>query len=317
MLWPEMSLNFSAVTAPFRMQPGLRKLAPGHTQLTPLAAGDAVFAEKLAVLSLHPEQALAVAGGFDAVPALRAVCEQACTEHPEAFSLDARGFAAHRLGWRVEPATGRLEALPQAHAGTGRCLDALPATWRLAGLLCLSLHEDFAIVDGAEATIPWLAVCLPSHWAPTEKVGRHFAQVHAPVADNATLLAAGEHLMKLVCAAQRWERFVWTFTPSAQHDQHPQRQPRRAWPPHADMHTLAMQTWLRCERQSFIPLPQRQQAVFLIHVDMRPLARAAAEREHARRLHDALASMSDAVLAYRGLAEPRERLLAWLAERAA
>ena len=41
-------------------------------------------------------------------------------------------------------------------------------------------------------TIPWLAVCLPSRWAPEDKVGRHFAEVHAPVADNALLVAAGD-----------------------------------------------------------------------------------------------------------------------------
>jgi hypothetical protein len=35
--------------------------------------------------------------------------------------------------------------------------------------------------------------------------------------------------------------------------------------------------------------------------------------EDARRLHDALASMSDAVLAYKNLAPARDRLLAWLA----
>ena len=38
---------------------------------------------------------------------------------------------------------------------------------RLASsLLCLALAEDFAVVDGANGTLPWLAVALPSGWAP-------------------------------------------------------------------------------------------------------------------------------------------------------
>ena len=37
----------------------------------------------------------------------------------------------------------------------------------------------------------------------------------------------------------------------------------------------------------------------------------------AERLHDAVASMSDAVLAYRNLTPAREPLLGWLADRAA
>jgi hypothetical protein len=59
------------------------------------------------------------------------------------------------------------------------------------------------------------------------------------------------------------------------------------------------------------------QAVFTIRVMLQPLDEAVAGAAEARRLHDALASMSDAVLAYKGLAPARERLLAWLAARSA
>jgi hypothetical protein len=52
--------------------------------------------------------------------------------------------------------------------------------------------------------------------------------------------------------------------------------------------------------------------VFTIHVDVQPLAEALNDRERKRRVHDALASMSDAVLQYRGLAAVRDRLLQWL-----
>lgn len=312
-----MSLDFSTITAPFRMQPGLRKLAPGAAQLTPMAPDGTVFREKFAVLA-EPntaKQALVSVDGFDATPALRALCRQAAAEHPDAFVDSARDFTSLPLGWRVSHRDGHLQALPHAHINSGQCLSALPAPWRLAALLCLSLHEDFAIVDGASATSPWLAVCLPSHWAPTQKVGRHFTEVHAPVTDNTTLLAAAAHLMALVCEPPRWERFVWTITTHARRDQHPQRHARLPWPVDADANTLAALAWLRSERQSFIPLPQLRQAVFTIHVEVQPLAQAVATREQAQRLHDALASMSDAVLAYRGLTDARDRLVGWLAER--
>ena len=47
-----MSFDFDvAVNPPFRMQPGLRRLAPGSAQLTPLAPGSRHQREKLAVLS--------------------------------------------------------------------------------------------------------------------------------------------------------------------------------------------------------------------------------------------------------------------------
>ena len=46
------------------------------------------------------------------------------------------------------------------------------------------------------------------------------------------------------------------------------------------------------------------------------MSSAVTTREQAQRLHDALASMSDKVLAYRSLTPARDRLLAWLAARA-
>ena len=78
----------------------------------------------------------------------------------------------------------------------------------------------------------------------------------------------------------------------------------------------AVEATFRTERQTFIPLPQQRQAVFTIGVESRPLTLAIDSPKRARRLHDALASMTPAVLAYRGLTDARARLLAWLAARA-
>jgi dimethylamine monooxygenase subunit A len=309
-----MPFDFAAVAAPFRMQPGLRRVVPGSAPLTLNRPGDAALAAKLDALSHHPEHALLAARGFDAAPALDALIAQAAADHPGAFAhTAAHHLEARLLGWSVldgEPAgTGP--------AAIGDCLRALPRAWRLPGLLCLALAEDFAVIDGATARIPWLAVCLPSRWAPEEKVGRHFAEVHAPVADNAMLLAAADHLARLVTGPERWERFVWTVSADARLAQHPRHAPRIAWPVGTDADELAARAWFRTEHQSFIPVPRAAQAVFTIHVESRPLTSAIESPAQARQLHGAIASMSAAVLAYRGLAEARERLLAWLDARAA
>ena len=140
-----------------------------------------------------------------------------------------------------------------------------------------------------------------------------FASVHAPVADNQALLAASRHLVGLVTSGERFERFVWTVSPSGRHDQHPLRHARTLWPATPDPQEFARHCFLRAERQTFFPVPGRMgQAVFTIRVMLRPLTEAVTRREDAQRLQDALASMSDAVLAYKGLAPARERLLAWL-----
>ena len=308
-----MPFDLAAVTAPFRMQPGLRRIAAGASQLTPNRPGARHLEEKLAVLSAHAPQALAQAPGFDPEPALHALLRHAVHEHPDAVtSPGAQSATALHLGWSVQGG----EVIGDGQPEIGACLCALPAPWRGAGLLSVAFAEDFAVLDAGTGRIDWMAVCLPSHWAPEDKVGRHFAQVHAPVADNALLIAAAEPLMRLVTGDERWERFVWTLTPWPRLDAHPTRTGFPAWPVAEDLDQLAARTFLRSERQTFTPVPDARQAVFTIHVELHPLTEVAAAPEAAARLHAALGSMSPAVLAYRRLEAVREPLLAWLARRA-
>lgn len=310
-----MSFDFdAAVTAPFRMQPGLRRLAAGSAQLTPAAPGSRHQREKLAVLSAFWEQALGVAAGFDATAALHALYAHAAQEHPQAWAWDGRRAEALLLGTAVD-ASGHIEQTRPGVFGLGdeigRCLAGLPAMWRLPALACLAFEEDFAVIDGRSGHIPWLAVTLPSHWAPEEKLGRHFAEVHGPVADNALLLKASEALLRLATAQDRWERFVWNVSDHPRLHAHPARVDPQRW-----QHTPVERAWWRSERQTFIPLPAQAQAVFTIHVQVQPLAEALHTPARAAALHGAINSMSDAVLAYRNLARVREPLLAWLAARA-
>jgi len=310
-----MGFDFASITAPFRMQPGLRRLAAGTPQLTPSRVGDRALREKLAVLSAYAPQALLATPGFDARPALQALSAQAASEHPGAWSSEGpKHVHAHQLGWSLRG--NELQPHGDAPPEVGATLRTLSPEWRLPALLSLAFVEDFAIIDGATAHIPWMAVCLPSGWAPEEKIDRHFAQVHAPVADNQLLITAADHLARLVTGNDRWERFVWTITRHPRLHAHPARQDPAPWPANDSAEQLAQRAFFRTEHQTFIPLPELKQAVFTIHVDLQPLAEALPDAAHAQQMHDALASMSPAVLAYRGLTDARDRLLAWLAMQA-
>jgi len=312
------SFDFSLVSAPFRMQPGLRRVAPGAAQLTPNAPGGRHLREKVAVLASFDDQALLTTLGVDERSLLRAIADEAARSCPGSFSLSTtaegeKRVAAPRLGWAVDGDSPSGDGDPSI----GAVLAALPASRRPSALLALAFEEDFALIDGPTATIPWLAVCLPSRWAPEEKIGRHFAEVHAPVPDNETLVAASASLARLVTGDDRWERFVWTISADGRLHQHPARR-GPDWPvaAHADADALAAHAFFRTERQTFIPIAGHGQAIFTIHVESVPLAEAVTSTEAARRLHDVIATMSTAVLAYRRLDGARDRLLAWLAARA-
>lgn len=314
-----MGFDFdAAVTTPFRMQPGLRRLQHGAAQLTPLAPGSRHQREKLAVLSAFAPLALCAVPGFDATPALAALCAHAAAEHPDAWAWDGEHAQALELGTAVR-GDGRVEQLAAGVFGLGdevaRCLAQLAPEWRLAGLLSLAFAEDFALVDATTGTVPWLAVCLPSHWAPEDKVGRHFTAIHAPVADNTLLLKATEALLALVAGGERWERFVWTITDQTRLHVHPAHTDTERW-----RHAGVDRAWLRSERQTFIPFKAPDgapRAWFTIGVHLEPLADVLRTPGRAAALHAAVASMSPAVLAYRGLAGVRDALLEYLAAHAA
>jgi dimethylamine monooxygenase subunit A len=180
----------------------------------------------------------------------------------------------------------------------------------------LAFEEDFAVLDGGTGTLPWLCVCVPSHWAPEDKLGLDFAALHGPVADNDALVAASQQLVALATGGDCWERSVWTVSPSGQYDRHPRRHARPAWPRAQDIEEFARQCWLRSERQVFFPVGQgTRQAVFAIRLMLQPLTQAVRTPEQAQRMRDSLASMSSAVLEYKNLGGAREPLLRWLASR--
>ena len=316
--WPNGFDFEAAVAAPFRMQPGLRRLPQGVPQLTPLRPGCRAQREKLAVLSAFWREALVQAPGFDPAPALQAISAHAAGEHPRHWQWDGARAVAPTLGAAV--VAGAVEDLGPGAFGLGdeigRCLRGLPAPWRLAGLLALSFLEDLAVMDGASGTVPWMAVTLPSHWAPEDKVGRHFGSIHGPVADSRTLIEAGPALMRLACGPQRWERFVWTVTDHPRLHAHPRRLDPQRWPAGAGT-ALPQQAWWRTERQTFVPVPSAGQAVFTIAVDVQPLAQALDSPERTRRVRDALATMSPEVRDYRGLTPVHAALLGWLEARSA
>ncbi|MFN3493617.1 MAG: heme-dependent oxidative N-demethylase subunit alpha family protein [Hydrogenophaga sp.] len=278
------------VQTPFRMRPGLSRLAPDH----PIATAVPLFLRD----ALAPEYARHKA---DALAARR----------PQA------------LVGQAEPAV--LQAVADAYASqTGVVLP--PDTDALA----LGLQEDFVVLHN-EPDIPhtahptavartfrtrFLSVCFPSNWDPASKLGQDFSAIHAPVADNALLQAGARGITDMAFRQAAMLRHVWLLTPSADLPQHPDTR-RRRWEDALEQADapgasgkLIDHLCFRVERQTTLPLPALQCGVFFIRVMVCPLSDVLAVAPgRAAGLHAAIASMSDAVLAYRGMAAVRAHLL--------
>lgn len=266
------------VVSPFRMRPGLARLA-AHAP----AEAPALF--------LRDEQAAAYA------------------EHKHAVLQQHR---ARGLIGEADPAV--LRAIAEAYAAQTGCTLAPEAE-----ALALGMQEDFVILhDEPEAMrTRFLSVCFPSNWNPAEKRGLDFAAIHAPVADNALLQAGGKGIIDMAFRQAPMLRHVWLLTANGDLAQHPETR-RARWEDtvaQADAagQRLIDQVFFRVERQTTLPLPALRRGVFFIRVQVAALAGVlAVAPQRAGELREALVSMSEAVVAYRGMTAVRERLCAEL-----
>jgi hypothetical protein len=176
--------------------------------------------------------------------------------------------------------------------------------------LSLQMQEDFVILhdqeNGAGFKAEFFSVCFPSNWRPADKLGKDFLAIHAPVADNASLLKARQGIESIAFRQQSMVRHVWLLSPTGGLAQDPEERSSN-WDTvlstaHGDANALLSQAYFRVERQTTLPLPEIKRAVFFIRIMVCPLL-AVLQHTPSRAdvLSKSLASMSDAFLRYRGM----------------
>ncbi len=285
------------VTTPFRMRPNLKKLdADAPALLLRDGSADVYRRERERVIATHPERALVGSANNETLNAILGLAPSPLAG--EGWGEGAGGSSSQ--GHSPIHVTPHPIPLPQGERGQD---------------VALAIQEDFVILKHHEDTLrtEYLSVCFPSRWDPREKLGLDFAAIHAPVADNQMLQAAGPNIMTMAFMKQAMLRHVWLIVPSASLDQHPDK--NEAWWTEAlrDMSPLLPNLFFRVERQTTWPLPHLQRAVFFIRVMMSPLVDVLAITPgRAVELAASLRSMTPEVVAYRGMRETMPRLLAEL-----
>ena len=170
--------------------------------------------------------------------------------------------------------------------------------------LTLSLQEDFVVMQpGRDGLLraSALSVAFPSGWRPEEKLGQSMFEIHTPVAENQALQRSARALSEAMQSKGPFVRYVWTLSGSDALSRDPGEDS------FVNI-SRAEQLWFRCERQITIPLFE-QGSLFLIRVFVEPLHETLAIAGRRDRLMQSLASMSDAVLAYKGITHAKELLI--------
>jgi dimethylamine monooxygenase subunit A len=212
---------------------------------------------------------------------------------------------------------------PEVYQREGEALRILPSDRLVAlegapALLTASrlVQEDLLLMrrDDEGWRLVAGSLCFPSTWVLAEKIGRPMDAIHAPVSGYAGKMAGMvARIFDNLKAEQPVERFNWSIYGDARlrHAQSKQ-DPLRRFPPGQS----AGHAHIRVERQTLRRLPLSGDILFTVRVHVDPAAALVVDprgRELARALHDRLAALSPDELAYKGIVEARERLLAALA----
>lgn len=155
------------------------------------------------------------------------------------------------------------------------------------------------------------AVCFPSGWALTEKLGRPLEEIHATVPGlNAALGRQIQHFLTAIKPGASWERDNWGLSADTELNHHPALNWKRL-----SSSTTPESTGLRLETQILHKLPLSQAILFSIRVTHHAVSDIAREPAAAARFLRALESMPAVVALYKGVTPIRTRLIDWLRAR--
>lgn len=245
------------------------------------------------------------------------------------FAAENRAITAERARWLASgwaeyaalldhaadalDETARLAAGWEAETLGASISPPIPAADRMQTLLALgrTWEPDFVLMVPDADGVFRLAggvVCFPSSWAIREKLGQAMEAVHGPVPGLNAALARQIHVFldRLVPGAA-WARENWGLSRDAERNHHPSRPRARL-----DATISAADVWLRVERQILFKLPSTGAVLFGIRVDVHPFAGLPADAR--RGLAQAIATMPQAALDYKGLTAARDALLAMCSE---
>lgn len=201
-------------------------------------------------------------------------------ENPWLFSLEDGCLVCNLTGSRIPLATVTL------------------------GELGMEVQEDFAVVSGADR-MEYLHVSAPSGWAPEEKIGRSFLEVHSPVPDFDAVRAASVGILRGCIERGPFVRFVWTVEEDDRLNRHPMTH-GADWEGHRgfEVGTLCVRT----ERQVIFGFPEWNAFLFTIRVGHVREPDFRARPELIDPLLAGLESMSPESRRYKGLGNSFERV---------
>ncbi|HVM88179.1 MAG TPA: DUF3445 domain-containing protein [Puia sp.] len=168
--------------------------------------------------------------------------------------------------------------------------------------LCCQVQEDLAVCQLSDDK-DWMSaihLCAPNHWSAADKVGKSFDAVHAPVPGMEKTLDNYYRMLQAVVQKGPFTRFAWGISTDDRLNHHPVPPPganAEEWYGRKPGDTEKI--FIRTERQNLIGFPDANAFLFTIRTYFYDISSLSYADKNA--LFDAVAGMSPASLAYKGL----------------
>ena len=125
--------------------------------------------------------------------------------------------------------------------------------------LACQIPEDCALLQGGDGLgkTAMLHVCSPSHWAPEEKLGLSFLELHGPVPHFERFAKALPAIVDAIVNKGPFVRFVWSFVTDTRLNHHPAPPAGvdpAIWRGRSFNPAFEVPFYLRIERQTTVPV---------------------------------------------------------------
>ena len=169
--------------------------------------------------------------------------------------------------------------------------------------LCCQVQEDVAIcqINRGEDWLAAIHLCAPNHWAPHDKIGKRFNEVHAPVADMEKVKKHYVKMLETLVQKGPFTRFAWGIATDTKLNHHPVARPGSDEDEWQGRSVSADKFYIRTERQNMIGFPAENAFLFTIRTYFYEMD--ALDQQEKTALSEALENMSEAALAYKGLTD--------------
>jgi dimethylamine monooxygenase subunit A len=226
--------------------------------------------------------------------------------------LDSTSFALTKNGLNVEFRNALLKEEFTCTLGDERSIPLAPMDW-----IGRQIQEDLVLLNPLGEVVAG-QLCFPSGWALSEKLGKQFIDVHAPLPSlSSPMILAANKLIERLPLGKPVARNNWGFRLDDQLDLSSKhsaayREKLLTVIPTLSLEEFGKRIFLRVEHQTLTRLPQSGFVLFTIHTYNSPLAEECKSVERTQTMLSFLSSAPREIIEYKVMERIYDTLIHYL-----